>query len=225
MIWAGLAGALIGACVSVFGGGLVLLNDASGDAPAGADRDAGLFRPCPDAPAAVPAGCGPRRPTALSPPGLAGMTGERCELAAERRGVLGAQIDLILGAIHPEPHRLVCRAPSRSSWSSTVIFCAIAASWLRWGYLHRTRSTVMGAGTRGAASHLTGCTRPADRDQLSSAPARAARQVCPIANENRLVVPDTLGTTIKLTSSASRRGPLARRQRTTASGAGAVTYI
>ena len=31
----------------------------------------------------------------------------------------------------------------------------------------------------------------------------------PIANENRLVVADTLGTTIKLTSPASCRGPLA----------------
>ena len=39
------------------------------------------------------------------------MIDERCELAAERRGVLLAQIDLILGAIDPEAHRLVCRAP------------------------------------------------------------------------------------------------------------------
>ncbi len=35
------------------------------------------------------------------------------------------------------------------------------------------------------------------------------RRSVPIAYENRLVVPDILGTTIKLTSSASRRGPLA----------------
>jgi len=49
------------------------------------------------------------QPAALSPPGLAGMFDERCELLAERRGVLLAQIDLILGAIHLEPHRLVCR--------------------------------------------------------------------------------------------------------------------
>jgi len=47
----------------------------------------------------------------------------------------------------------------------------------------------------------------------------------PIANENRLVVPDALATTIKSTSSATRRRPLAWRRRTTASGAGAVTYI
>jgi hypothetical protein len=158
------------------GSGLVLLDDAGGDAPAGADRDVGLFRPCPDTPAAVPAGCGPRRPAALSPSGLAGMIEERCELAAERCGVLLAQIDLIRGAIDPEPHRLGCRAPSRSSWSSTVIFCAIAVSWL--AGLSAPRSTVLGAGGRGAASHLTGCTRPAERGQLSGAPAGAARQVC-----------------------------------------------
>jgi len=56
-------------------------------------------------------------------------------------------------------------------------------------------------------------------------PAAAGGRSVPIANENRLVVPDTLGTTIKLTSSASWRGPLAWRQRATASGAGVVTYI
>src|SRR6266566_3264220 len=82
------------------------------------------------------------------------------------------------------PNRTVSSAgpPSRSSWSSTVIFCAIPASWLHWGYLHRTRSTVMAAGIRGAASHLNGCTRPAERDQLSTRarPHRAPR--VPIAH-------------------------------------------
>src|SRR6266566_3948148 len=39
------------------------------------------------------------------------MIDERCELAAERRSVLLAQIDLIVRTIHPEPHRLVRRAP------------------------------------------------------------------------------------------------------------------
>src|SRR4029079_14247945 len=42
------------------------------------------------------------------------------------------------------------------------------------------------------------------------------------AHEERLVVPDTLGTTIKL---SFLLGPLAWRQRATASGAGAATYI
>jgi len=39
----------------VFGGGFVLLNNIRGDAPAGADRDALVFGPGPDAPAAITA--------------------------------------------------------------------------------------------------------------------------------------------------------------------------
>jgi len=50
------------------------------------------------------------------------MIDERCELAAERRSVLLAQIDLILGAIYPEPHRLIRRAPSRSASRAIVTF-------------------------------------------------------------------------------------------------------
>ena len=73
--------------------------------------------------------------------------------------------------------------------------------------LSAPRSTVMAAGARGAANHLNGCTRPADRDQLSSAPG------VPIANENRLVVADAFGT-----PSRSKRSPpgacsLAHRRR------------
>src|SRR6266516_4344097 len=80
------------------------------------------------------------------------------------------------------PNRTVSSAgpPSRSSWSSTVIFCAITASWLYWGYLHRTRSTVMAAGTCGAASPFNGCTRLAERDQLSSTRGRTAHHVYPL---------------------------------------------
>jgi hypothetical protein len=52
-----------------------------------------------------------------------------------------------------------------------------------------------------------------------------APQCVPIANEERLVVPDALATTIKSTSSATRRRPLAWRRRTTVSGVGAVTHI
>lgn len=37
------------------GGGFVLVDDAGGHAPALADRDARLFRPCPDVAAALPA--------------------------------------------------------------------------------------------------------------------------------------------------------------------------
>ena len=65
---------------------------------------------------------------------------------------------------------------------------------------------------------------PGQRMRRPGAISSAPRQPCavpgvPIAYENRLVVPDTLGTTIKLISSASWRGPLTWRQRTTASGA------
>src|SRR6266550_1943249 len=60
----------------------------------------------------------------------------------------------------------------------------------------------MASATSGAARQTNECTRPAERDQLSSAPVGAALKV-PIADEDRLVEPDTLGTTIKLTSSAS----------------------
>src|SRR5690348_2011056 len=51
-------------------------------------------------------------------------------------------------------------------------------------------------------------------------PPRRRRSV-PIANEDRLVVPDMLGTTIKL---SFLEGPAPWRQRTTASGAGTVTF-
>src|SRR2546430_7850168 len=50
----------------------------------------------------------------------------------------------------------------------------------------------------------------------------AWRRNVPIANEDRLVEPDRLGTTIKL---SFPEGPLAWRQRATASGAGAATSI
>src|SRR5690242_16644686 len=67
-------GRLCSACTSgLLSSGLVLLNDAGRNAPPGADRDALGLRPRPDAPAAIPARCGPPAPAALSPPGLAGM--------------------------------------------------------------------------------------------------------------------------------------------------------
>jgi len=98
----------------------------------------------------------------LSPPGLAGMLDERCELAAQRRSVLLAQIDLLLGAIDPESHRFIGRPPSRSSWSSTVIFCAIPDSWLRWRYLHQDQLYWPRVPTAPAAAP-SGCTRLVSR--------------------------------------------------------------
>jgi hypothetical protein len=38
------------------------------------------------------------------------VPGEGCELLTERPGVLLVQIDLVLRAAAPEPHRLICRA-------------------------------------------------------------------------------------------------------------------
>jgi hypothetical protein len=71
--------------------------------------------------------------------------------------------------------------------------------------------------------------RPADRGTSGAIARRLPRRVrCParrgryrrvaIANENCLVVPDALGTTIKLTSLATWRCPLAGRRWATASG-------
>jgi hypothetical protein len=68
------------------------------------------------------------------------------------------------------------------------------------GYLRQDQ--LQWRGYRGTASHSCGCTRPAGSDQLSSASRRRAL-VVPIADENRLVVADALGTTIKSTGMGS----------------------
>src|SRR5215472_16093104 len=91
----------------VFAGGLELLSDAGGDAPAVADRDTAGFCPRPDAITALPARRIPPGPAARPPPGLAGMADEGLELAAERLGVLLAQVDLVRRAVEGEPHRLI----------------------------------------------------------------------------------------------------------------------
>src|SRR5215470_12489954 len=92
------------------GGGVVLLGHAGGDAPAVADRDALILRPGPDVRAALAAGRGPPGPAPRPPARLARALDEGRELPAERVGVLGAQVDLIVGAAEPEPHRLIRRA-------------------------------------------------------------------------------------------------------------------
>src|SRR5215472_7975962 len=92
-------------------GGFVLPRNARGDAPAVTDRDALPFRPRPDITAALTACRGAPGPAAWSPPGLARVVDEQSDLPAERRGVLLAQIDLVLRAVQPEPHRLRRRAP------------------------------------------------------------------------------------------------------------------
>ena len=80
-------------------------------APAGANRDALILGPRPDTAAALAACRGPRGSAVLFFAGSAGMLDEGRELAAERGGVLSAQIDLVVGAANSEPDRLI-RRPS-----------------------------------------------------------------------------------------------------------------
>src|SRR5215470_7376451 len=91
-------------------GGFVLRNDAGGDAPPFADRDALVFGPRPDGRAALTAGCSVPGRAARSPARLARVGDERCELPAERGRVAGAQVNLVLRTADPEPHRLIGRA-------------------------------------------------------------------------------------------------------------------
>ena len=178
---------------------MVLLNDAGGDAPAGADRDALVFRPRPDIAAALRAR-GPPRPTALSPPGPAGMIDERGELLAERRGVLGAQIDLILGAVHPEPHRLIRGAPIKIILEFDGYLLCYPGLLAAPG-LPAPRSTVMAAGTEVPPSTSTDAlARHSAIKRHRDSPRREPG--VPIANEDPLVSYLTLWVTIKLTCSA-----------------------
>src|SRR5216684_1555447 len=89
---------------------VVLLCQAGRDAAALTDRQALLLRPGPDVTAALTARCGPPGPAGRCPPGLAGVLKVGCELLAERGGVLGVQVDLIVGALEGEPYRLLRRA-------------------------------------------------------------------------------------------------------------------
>src|SRR6266851_2819291 len=89
---------------------VVLLQHAGRDTAALTDCQAVLFRPGPDITAALTADCGPPGPARLCPPGLAGVLKIGRELLAERGGVLGVQVNLIVGAVEGEPHRLLRRA-------------------------------------------------------------------------------------------------------------------
>jgi hypothetical protein len=112
---------VVPSCLSVpFGGGVVLLHHAGGDAPALADCDALVLRPGPDIAAALTACRGPRRLTSWSPACFAGVADDGGELLAQRRSVLLAQVDLILRAAEPERTVSSAGPPSRSSSSATV---------------------------------------------------------------------------------------------------------
>src|SRR5262249_7895830 len=79
----------------------------AGDAPALAYRQAVLLRPGPNVTRALAVGRGAAR---LRPPGRAGVLQVGRELLAELRGVLGVQVDLIVGAVKREPDSLLGRA-------------------------------------------------------------------------------------------------------------------
>jgi hypothetical protein len=93
--------------------GFVLGNDAGGDPPPFADRNALILCPRPDVRATLPAGCAAPGSAARSPSRPAAVGDERCELPAERRRVAGAQVDLVGRAADGEPHRLIRRAASK----------------------------------------------------------------------------------------------------------------
>jgi hypothetical protein len=67
---------------------------------------------------------------------------ERRELPTERRGVLSAQIDLVLGAAQPEPHRLIRRASIKVVFQRDGYLLCHPGLPGAIGQLHRTRSTL-----------------------------------------------------------------------------------
>ena len=73
-----------------------------------------LFRPGPDITGTLTVCRGPPGSARLCPPSLAGVLYRACsirrELLAERGGVLGAHVDLMVGALEGKPHRLLGRA-------------------------------------------------------------------------------------------------------------------
>ena len=175
------------ACASgPLGSGLVLPNDAGGDAPPGADRDALGLCPRPDAPAAVPAGCGPPTPAGLSPPGLAGMLDERCELAAQRSSCSDRS--------HTRRHRPRIAPFHRPGPIKIILefdgYLLCHPGLLAALEIPAPRSTVLAAGTYGAGSRPQRI-HPPSRTRSAQPRQPAPRTRCvPIAYENRLVVAD-----------------------------------
>jgi hypothetical protein len=80
----------------------------AGMRPPAAERDAPVFGPGPDVRAALSAGGSSLRPVPLSSARLAGVLDARGELLAESASVDGVQVDLVVGASDPGPHRLIC---------------------------------------------------------------------------------------------------------------------
>src|SRR6478672_8920370 len=121
---------------------------------------------------------------------LAGVLDERCELAAQRRGVLGAQIDLIFRAIYPKPHRLICWAPIKIIFELDGYLLCHPRLLAALGLPAPCKINCNGRGYL-RCRHPVQRMRPAGSDQLSSAPGM------PITHKDRLVAADALGTTIK----------------------------
>src|SRR5260221_4146524 len=109
-------------------GGVVLLGNARRYAPAVADRDALVFRPRPDAAAALTSRCRTAGPAALPASRLTGVLDERRELPAEPGGIPGAQIDHVLRAAQPELQRLVGTAAVQIIFHDDAILVAIGTS-------------------------------------------------------------------------------------------------
>ena len=105
-------------------GGLILLNHARGDAPAGTDRDTLFLRPGPDGGATLAAHRSPHHPAARASP--AAVFDERRQLLPERCGVLLVQVNLVLCAADPEPHRLICWAPVEIITGALTAACAFS---------------------------------------------------------------------------------------------------
>ena len=80
---------------------------ADRDAPALTDRQAMHLRPCPDITRALTIRRSPPRPPRRCPPGPAGVFNKRRQFLAERGGVLGVQVDLIIDAVECEPDGLL----------------------------------------------------------------------------------------------------------------------
>src|SRR5262249_22393572 len=91
-------------------GRVVLFHHAGGDAPALANCQAVLFGPGPDVTRALAVSRGPPGAARLRPAGPAGMRKVGRELLAELGGVLGVQVDLIVGVLEREPDGLLGRA-------------------------------------------------------------------------------------------------------------------
>ncbi len=105
---------------------MVLLDDVGGDAPALTDRQAVFFRPGPDITGALAAPRGPPGAARRCPSGPAGVLSIGRELLAERGGVLGVQVDLIVGAIEREPDGLLGWAAGQVILQDDAYFLAIS---------------------------------------------------------------------------------------------------